>query len=106
MANIMNETLVVENLKKFYQVKGKDQLVKALNNVSFTLAPRTTLGIVGESGCGKSTLAKTLMNLEKKTEGSISFSGKSFDDISDKERYQTMQMVFQDPLDSLNPRKK
>ncbi|WP_034719576.1 ATP-binding cassette domain-containing protein, partial [Bacteriovorax sp. DB6_IX] len=82
MANIMNETLVVENLKKFYQVKGKDQLVKALNNVSFTLAPRTTLGIVGESGCGKSTLAKTLMNLEKKTEGSISFSGKSFDDIS------------------------
>lgn len=106
MANIMNETLVVENLKKFYQVKGKDQLVKALNNVSFALAPRTTLGIVGESGCGKSTLAKTLMNLEKKTEGSISFSGKSFDDISDKERYQTMQMVFQDPLDSLNPRKK
>jgi len=102
----MSDTLVVENLKKFYQVKGKDQFVKALNDVSFTLPPNTTLGIVGESGCGKSTLAKTLMNLEKKTEGSISFDGKSFDAISDRERYQTMQMVFQDPLDSLNPRKK
>jgi dipeptide transport system ATP-binding protein len=103
----MSNTLEVKNLKKFYQVKGKgDKFVKALNDVSFTLPPNTTLGIVGESGCGKSTLAKTLMNLEVKTEGSVSFDGKDFDNISDKERYQTMQMVFQDPLDSLNPRKK
>ncbi len=100
-------SLLVQNLKKFYPVKGSsEKFVKALNDVSFTLPPNTTLGIVGESGCGKSTLAKTLMGLEEKTHGSISFNDNSFDNMSNKLKYETMQMVFQDPLDSLNPRKK
>ncbi len=97
--------LKVENLKTFYPVKG-GKVVKAVNNLSFTLEENQTLGIVGESGCGKSTLAKTLMALEEKTAGSIFFGGKESAQMSLKERYQYIQMVFQDPLDSLNPRKK
>lgn len=103
----MSNILEVRNLKTYYPVnKGPHKVVKALNDISFALKPKTTLGIVGESGCGKSTLAKTLMGLEQRTDGEILFDGKGFDSFKSKERYQFMQMVFQDPLDSLNPRKK
>ncbi len=97
--------LEVKNLKTFYPVKG-NKFVKAINDLSFSLKENQTLGIVGESGCGKSTLAKTLMALEEKTSGEIIFGDKSDEQISLKQRYQYIQMVFQDPLDSLNPRKK
>lgn len=101
--------LSVNNLKKHYPVKGlfKDKIfVKALDGVSFEVKKNETLAIVGESGCGKSTLAKTLMGLEEATEGEIFFSGKNSHVLKGKDLYQTIQMIFQDPYNSLNPRKK
>lgn len=102
----MQTVLEVTKLKKHYEIKKTNKVVKALDDVSFTLKENMTIGIVGESGCGKSTLAKTLMGLETKTAGDIVFSGKSVDKMQLKERFQNIQMVFQDPMDSLNPRKK
>lgn len=101
--------LKVEGLKKHYPIQGlfgDKALVKALDGVSFEVEKKHTLAIVGESGCGKSTLAKTLMGLEEKTSGEIQFEGKSSDILKGKDLYQTIQMIFQDPYNSLNPRKK
>jgi oligopeptide/dipeptide ABC transporter ATP-binding protein len=84
-------------------------VVHAVDDVSFTLADRETLGIVGESGCGKSTLVRTLARLEESTGGTIRFRGQ---DITKAGRRKLgpvrreLQMVFQDPQASLNPRKR
>lgn len=102
----MQTVLEVLKLRKHYDIKKSKKVVKALDDVSFSLKENMTIGIVGESGCGKSTLAKTLMGLETKTEGDIVFSGKSVDQMKLKDRFKHIQMVFQDPMDSLNPRKK
>ena len=99
----------VNNLKKHYPVTKpfKDTIfVKALDGVSFKVDKKKTLGIVGESGCGKSTLAKTLMGLEVKTEGSVDFENKDIFSLESKEFRKAIQMIFQDPYSSLNPRKK
>lgn len=101
--------LEVNDLKMHYQVKsiiGGKGVVKALDGVSFKVSTQKTLGIVGESGCGKSTLAKTLMGLERPTSGSVSFDGVPSQKLNSKELFQTIQMIFQDPYNSLNPRKK
>jgi len=100
--------LEVSDLKKYYTVKvqGKVKTVKALDGVSFKVEPGKTLGIVGESGCGKSTLAKTLLLLEAKTSGEISINDRIVESIPEKEYRSKIQMVFQDPYNSLNPRKK
>ncbi|MQY34979.1 Vitamin B12 import ATP-binding protein BtuD [Streptomyces sp. RB17] len=81
--------------------------VKAVDGVDFTLAKGETLGIVGESGCGKSTVAKMLCNLERPTSGSIRFKGEDITQLSGKALKavrRNIQMVFQDPYTSLNPR--
>ncbi|MEU3061308.1 dipeptide ABC transporter ATP-binding protein [Streptomyces subrutilus] len=81
--------------------------VKAVDGVSFTLAAGETLGIVGESGCGKSTVAKMLVNLERPTSGAISYKGEDITKLSGralKAVRRNIQMVFQDPYTSLNPR--
>ncbi|MFD5083015.1 ABC transporter ATP-binding protein [Kitasatospora sp. NPDC058201] len=81
--------------------------VKAVDGVSFDLRQGETLGIVGESGCGKSTLAKVLMNLEPATAGSVRFKGEEISRLSGaglKAVRRNIQMVFQDPYTSLNPR--
>ncbi|MDH6112628.1 oligopeptide transport system ATP-binding protein [Kitasatospora sp. MAP12-15] len=81
--------------------------VKAVDGVSFDLVKGETLGIVGESGCGKSTLAKVLMNLEPATEGSVRYKGEEISKLSGaalKAVRRNIQMVFQDPYTSLNPR--
>lgn len=105
----MNELLKVEGLEKVYDIKKmfKPTLqLKALSNIHFHLNARETLGIVGESGCGKSTLAKVLTKLEQRSAGTIELLGKNFDTFNPKEFHSAIQMVFQDPYQSLNPRKK
>ncbi|MES2856434.1 MAG: ATP-binding cassette domain-containing protein, partial [Bdellovibrionota bacterium] len=85
---------------------GKSGLVKALDGVSFSLEQGKTLAIVGESGCGKSTLAKCLMLIESITAGDVSFEGKALSQTPAKDWRKQVQMIFQDPYSSLNPRKK
>lgn len=105
----MNELLKVSNLDKVFDIKKmfKPTLkLKALSDINFHVSRKETLGIVGESGCGKSTLAKVLTKLEARTNGSIELLGKSFDAYTGSEFHSAIQMVFQDPYQSLNPRKK
>ena len=104
--------LSVNNLKKYYKIKSFFSLkgvVKAVDGVSFELAKGETLSIVGESGCGKSTLAKLLMEVEPKTAGKYTLCDKDIDvkgNWPQNEFHKTIQMIFQDPYSSLNPRKK
>ncbi|MBL0370930.1 dipeptide ABC transporter ATP-binding protein [Rhizobium sp. KVB221] len=97
------------DLKRFYQVGGgllsKPATVKALNGLSFSLESGKTLAVVGESGCGKSTLARLVTMIEEPTEGSLTIKGQKADP-SDKTLRSTVQIVFQNPYGSLNPRKK
>lgn len=101
------------NLKKYYPVKkglfAKLQLVKALDGVSFCLGKGQTLAVVGESGCGKSTLGRLLTMIETPTDGELYYNGQNFlenDKTTQKLRRQKIQIVFQNPYGSLNPRKK
>ncbi|MDD1781959.1 ABC transporter ATP-binding protein [Enterovibrio sp. ZSDZ35] len=101
------------DLKKYYPVKQglfkPDAEVKALDGVSFTLERGKTLAVVGESGCGKSTLGRLLTMIEEPTGGTLDFKGQDLlkrDPESDKLRRQKIQIVFQNPYGSLNPRKK
>jgi oligopeptide transport system ATP-binding protein len=104
--------LRVNNLKKHFPIKkgmfGKTVgYVKAVDDVSFYVNEGETLGIVGESGCGKSTTGRVLMRLLEPTEGEIEFDGKDLTSLSHEEMRKTrrdIQMVFQDPYASLNPR--
>ena len=97
--------LQVENLKKYFMVP--DGMLHAVDDVSFTLDIGETLGVVGESGCGKSTLGKTILQLISPTSGKIIFDGEDISKVDTKkfvELRPKMQMIFQDPLSSLNPR--
>ena len=104
--------LVVDGLKKYYPVRGgvlggKIGEVRAVDGVSFSARRGETLGLVGESGCGKSTLGRALNRLEKPTDGTVLFEGKDIAHASGKEllRFRRdIQMIFQDPYSSLNPR--
>ena len=101
--------LSVRGLKKHYPLKRmfkSTKLVKAVDDISFQIQIKQTLGIVGESGCGKSSLARQLVRLETPTDGEIILNGKKIEEISRKELQSMIQMIFQDPYGSLNPRKK
>lgn len=105
----MNNLLEVKDLNKTFFIKKlfkKDIALKALSEINFSIGPNETLGIVGESGCGKSTLAKVLTKLELPLSGQITLDGTSYDELSRKDFHAKIQMVFQDPYQSLNPRKK
>ncbi len=113
MAETSEPILEVRGLVKHYPLTSgilfKKQVgaVKAVDGVDFTLARGETLGIVGESGCGKSTVAKMLVNLEKPTAGEIRYKGEDITRLSGKALKavrRNIQMVFQDPYTSLNPR--
>jgi dipeptide transport system ATP-binding protein len=105
----MTPLLEVKNLRKTYELRrlfSKPGLVKALDGVSFTLEKGQTLAVVGESGCGKSTLAKCLMLIENITNGHALLEGKDLQDTPPQEWRKQVQMIFQDPYSSLNPRRK
>jgi len=101
--------LEASDLTKHYSVSRglfkPKATVKALNGVSFTLAPRKTLAVVGESGCGKSTLARQLTLIETPTRGSLKIRGTDTATADTKALRRDVQMVFQNPFASLNPRK-
>lgn len=104
--------LEAKNVKKYFVAerhfnKSKQKVLKAVDGVDLTLHRREILGLVGESGCGKSTLGRTLLQMHPATEGSIVFNGEELTKLGTKElrsRRQKMQMIFQDPYSSLNPR--
>jgi oligopeptide/dipeptide ABC transporter ATP-binding protein len=107
--------LAIEHLRVYFPIKAgllvdrKIGQVHAVDDVSFTLSEGETLGIVGESGCGKSTLVRCLMRLIDATDGTISFRGEDITKSGRRELQpvrREMQMVFQDPQASLNPRKR
>ena len=104
--------LSVQNLKVHFPVRGgvfytTQAVCKAVDGVSFDLQPGETLGLVGESGCGKSTVARSVVRLLKPTDGSVIFNGHDISAQSQnalRKVRREMQMVFQDPAESLNPR--
>ncbi|PIE10151.1 MAG: dipeptide ABC transporter ATP-binding protein [Rhodobacterales bacterium] len=103
--------LTAKNLTRHYEIKGglfgKDATVRALDGASFELTPGKTLAIVGESGCGKSTLARVVTMIEPPTSGTLSIGGREIkpgDEARDRDLRAMVQIVFQDPYGSLNPR--
>ena len=102
----MAETLLeIKNLKKYFNTpKG---VLHAVDNVSFTIEKGKTLGVVGESGCGKSTLGRTIIHLLESTDGQILFEGEDITHVKGrqlKDLRRKVQIIFQDPFSSLNPR--
>jgi peptide/nickel transport system ATP-binding protein len=118
-----NGLLALDQVVKHFDISGGllDQLrlekgritrqrttVKAVNNVSFTISPGETFSVVGESGCGKSTLARTTLGIYPPNSGRVLYRGERIDDKNSREMLpfrRKMQMIFQDPYASLNPRK-
>lgn len=101
------DLLVINDLKKHFKVDKKDVL-KAVDGISFTIKKGETLGLVGESGCGKSTVGRTITQIYKPTSGEIIFDNEDvhgkYSKAEQKKKKQDMQMIFQDPYSSLNPR--
>lgn len=113
-AEVGEVVLEMKNLKKYYEVAanamfggGDTKVVKANETLSFEARESETLAIVGESGCGKSTFAKVLMGLETATEGEILLDGRNIEQVPIEQRdtktVREIQMVFQNPFDTLNP---
>ena len=102
-------SLKIDNVSKKYEVRSSKATINALNGVSVDLEVGQTLGIVGESGCGKSTLARLIVGLEKPTSGGISWSQNPIGNKAAgkwSSHHSNIQLVFQDPYSSLNPRQK
>ncbi|MDV2934326.1 dipeptide/oligopeptide/nickel ABC transporter ATP-binding protein, partial [Enterococcus faecalis] len=104
-----NKLLEVKGLKQYFNV-GKKNEVHAVNDISFHIYEGETFGLVGESGSGKSTTGRTIIRLNEPTDGEILFDGQDITKIKDKKGLtkfrHDVQMIFQDPYASLNPRMK
>jgi oligopeptide/dipeptide ABC transporter ATP-binding protein len=114
-ANGSGPLVAVEHVKQYFPVKSGVLIdrtvghVHAVDDVTFDLRQGETLGLVGESGCGKTTLARTIMRLLDPTDGTISYRGEDISHAGQRELRpirREMQLVFQDPFASLNPRKR
>ena len=100
-----NNILEVKNLKKYFKVGAG--MLHAVDDVTFAIKEGTTLGVVGESGCGKSTLGRTILRLIEPTDGTIMFGGRDITKVGKSEMKKLrsdMQLIFQDPFSSLNPK--
>lgn len=108
----MEYLLEVKGLKKYFPIKRgflgrSSEVVKSVDDVSFSIEKGKTLGLVGESGCGKTTTGRTIVRLYEPTSGQIKFKGREISKIPEKDFLtirKSMQMIFQDPYASLNPR--
>ena len=97
----------VKDLKQYFPIRTgmfKKTMLKAVDGVNFSIKPGETLGLVGESGCGKTTVGRTLLRLYKPTGGEIYYDGNLITDQNMLQYRSKMQMVFQDPYSSLDPR--
>ena len=107
-ATIQDTNLVqVRNLVKYFPVEDSDDVVRAVDDITFDIRPGETLGLVGESGCGKSTVGRCLLRLHEPTSGEVLFEGKNLVGLPNREMQalrREMQIIFQDPYASLNPR--
>lgn len=106
MSHNENVILEVKNLKKYFKV-GKKDILKAVDDVSFTIKEGETLGLVGESGCGKTTCGRTVIGMYSATEGEVLYKGKNVHQLKGKEKKafnKEVQIIFQDPYASLDPR--
>ncbi len=110
--NIEDNSLSLKGIEKYYPVttpllNRETARINVLNNIDLDIKREEIFGVIGESGCGKSTLAKLIVNLESPTSGEILFNGENTGDIKKsrkKQFYNKIQMIFQDPFSSLNPR--
>lgn len=109
----MTDLLTISNLNVEFEIKRKGSfptkydILRAVNDVSFSLKAGETLGVVGESGCGKSTLGRAILRLVPKASGTIVYQGREIGDLTERQvrpLRREMQIIFQDPLASLNPR--
>ena len=104
--------LDVQGLKMHFPVRGKGLsknggVLKAVDDVSFSIQRGRTFGLVGESGCGKTTVGRTILKLYQATAGKVIYNGKDLTAMTDKEFFpmrRELQMIFQDPMTSLDPR--
>ena len=103
----MTDLLVTDHLTKYFDI-GRGRRVHAVDQVSVTIAEQEILGLVGESGSGKSTFGKTILGLHDKTSGTVTYRGEELPARYSPKDFQrhsrNMQMIFQDPYSSLNPR--
>ncbi|MEP6901233.1 MAG: dipeptide ABC transporter ATP-binding protein [Actinomycetota bacterium] len=101
------ELVQVRKLIKHFPVEDSDDVVRAVDGVSFDILAGETLGLVGESGCGKSTVGRCILRLYEPTSGEVLFEGQNIIGLPNKQMRQLrreMQIIFQDPYASLNPR--
>src|SRR2546422_1756623 len=109
MTDKQNELVRVRGLVKYFPIEGSDDVLRAVDGVSFEIFKGETLGLVGKTGCGKSTAGRCLLRLLEPTAGEISFEGRDVTEIGKRELRtlrREMQIIFQDPHASLNPRMK
>lgn len=104
-----NALIEIRDLKQYFNIKSgifarNNQTIKAVDGVSFVINKGETLGLVGESGSGKTTLGRTILHLYKPTSGKVFFKGEEITSSNYRNYYKSMQIIFQDPYASLNPR--